>query len=616
MSESEADPQFEALLRYLKETRGFDFTGYKRSSLMRRVSRRMENMDVAGFDEYLDFLQVHPEEFSPLFNTILINVTSFFRDSDTWDLLTAQVIPELLEHKGDDPIRVWSAGCAAGQEAYGLAMVLAEAMGAKAFRNRVKIYATDVDEDALAHARTATYVHRDLEGLSPERLERHFDRIDDDRYTFTKDLRRSVIFGRNDLVQDAPISRIDLLACRNTLMYFNGETQARMLQRLHFALVPGGVLFLGKAETLLTHGGLFSPIDSRRRFFRKVALRQPNTREIFLGSRQPTADSRSDPARLQAEALAASPLPVVVVDSSGSLAMSNRQADKLFGLTERDIGRPFQDLEMSFRPAELRSSLIQATKERQLQWVRGIDWLREGGEHMHLDVQVMPLMEPDGSGLGVSLTFIDMTPYQLLQDDLDYSKRRLESAYEQLQSSGEELETTNEELQSTIEELETTNEELQSTNEELETMNQELQAMNDELQSTTDIQLDRVAGVDDRNIFVEAVLASLQTGIVVVSGDLRVRSWSAWAEEQWGLRADEAVGRVVSDLDIGLPVDEIEQLVTAALVEGATRIEREFDAVNRRGRAVRIRLSATSLMNGGGPESVVLTLDSSEAVAD
>jgi len=614
MTEPELDPQFEALLRYLKEGRGFDFTGYKRTSLMRRVSRRMEDVEVPGFDEYLDFLQVHPEEFTPLFNTILINVTSFFRDPEAWDQLTTQIVPELLLRKEAEPIRVWSAGCAAGQEAYGLAMVLAEALGIDEFRKRVKIYATDVDDEALAQARASTYATRDLDGLSPERLERHFDRVDDTRFTIVKELRRNVIFGRNDLVQDAPISRIDLLACRNTLMYFNGETQARMLQRLHFALVPDGVLFLGKAETLLTHGGLFTPIDGRRRFFRKVALRQPNTREVFAttGRPEPVVDVQPDISRLQREALAANPLPIVVVSSTGHVAMVTQEADKLFGLTDRDIGRPFQDLEMSFRPAELRSSLIQATKERRTQWVRDVEWLRAGGERTWLDVQVTPLMDVDGSALGISLAFMDVSRYKLLHDDLEHANRQLATAYEQLQSSGEELETTNEERQSTIEELETTNEELQSTNEELETMNQELQSMNDELQSSTDVQLDRAADVDTRNVFIEAVLGSLQTGIVVVSSDLRVREWSPWAEEQWGIRSDEAVGRVVSDLDIGLPVDDIEKLVTSVLREGSGRIERVFDAVNRRGRTVHVRVSATSLLDGGGADSVVLVLDSRE----
>ena len=269
---TEPDPQFEALLTYLKEARGFDFTGYKRSSLMRRVSRRMSQAGIESYSDYLDHLQVHPDEFTALFNTILINVTGFFRDPEAWDHLRAEVLPPIIA--GEGPIRIWSAGCASGQEAYTLAIAFAEALGPEEFRRRVKIYATDVDEDGLNQARHASYNEREITGLPPEYGERYFEVVGT-RYTFRSDLRRSVIFGRNDLIQDAPISRIDLLVCRNALMYFNAETQSRILSRFHFALAAEGVLFLGKAEMLLSHGDLFTPVDLKRRIFRKVARHPP-----------------------------------------------------------------------------------------------------------------------------------------------------------------------------------------------------------------------------------------------------------------------------------------------------------------------------------------------------
>jgi two-component system CheB/CheR fusion protein len=259
------DPHFELLLVYLKESRGFDFTGYKRSSLVRRVNRRMSQVGIPDYQEYLDYLQVHPDEFTALFNTILINVTGFFRDPDAWDYLRAEVLePLVLSRPADSVIRVWSAGCASGEEAYTLAIALVETLGPEAFRERVKIYATDVDEEQLNEARQATYGEREMQTMPPQLLERYFEQSGN-RFSFRKDLRRSVIFGRNDLVQDAPISRIDLLTCRNTLMYFNAETQSKILGRFHFALADSGVLFLGKAEMLLSHGSLFVPIDLKRR---------------------------------------------------------------------------------------------------------------------------------------------------------------------------------------------------------------------------------------------------------------------------------------------------------------------------------------------------------------
>jgi two-component system CheB/CheR fusion protein len=173
----QADPEFESLLLYLKETRGFDFTGYKRASLVRRVTRRMSQLSVRGYSEYVEYLEVHPEEFTALFNTILINVTGFFRDPEAWQYLQSDVLPKLIASKDPaDSIRVWSAGCASGEEAYSLAMLLAETMGVDAFRKRVKIYATDVDQHALNHARHATYEPKDMEPVPPDWVDRYFEK--------------------------------------------------------------------------------------------------------------------------------------------------------------------------------------------------------------------------------------------------------------------------------------------------------------------------------------------------------------------------------------------------------------------------------------------------------
>jgi two-component system CheB/CheR fusion protein len=270
MSASKQAQEFEALLEYLKHSRGFDFTDYRRTSLRRRVNKRMNTVGIKGFRNYLDYLEVHPDEFTDLFNTILINVTTFFRDAPAWDYLAREIIPRIVEGKtADDPIRVWSAGCASGEEAYTLVIVLAETLGTEKFRRQVKIYATDVDEEALALARQARYSARDLQPVPYELRDRYFEWVRK-RYAFRPDLRRSVSFSHHDLVQEAPISRLDLLVCRNTLMYFNAETQARILGRFHSALKDNGFLFLGKAEILLAHADLFSLIDLKRRIFSKV----------------------------------------------------------------------------------------------------------------------------------------------------------------------------------------------------------------------------------------------------------------------------------------------------------------------------------------------------------
>src|SRR5262245_55830999 len=219
----------------------------------------MRTMNTNSYTDYLDYLEVHPDEFVRLFNAILINVTAFFRDASAWNHLRQELLPAQLEALGPDrPIRVWSAGCASGEEAYSIAMTLADLLGTEDFTRRVKIYGTDVDEEALQTARQATYSEKELDAVPEELRTRYFERAGE-RYAFRADLRRSIIFGRLDVLRDAPISRLDLLMCRNTLMYFNAETQAQVIARFHFALNDTGILVLGKAETLLSHSARFEP---------------------------------------------------------------------------------------------------------------------------------------------------------------------------------------------------------------------------------------------------------------------------------------------------------------------------------------------------------------------
>ncbi|MFC8192872.1 CheR family methyltransferase [Cellulomonas sp. NPDC057328] len=602
------DPQFEALLRHLKEHRGFDFTGYKRQSLVRRVRRRMDDVGADGFEDYQDRLTADPDEYAALFDTVLINVTSFLRDTDAWEYLREQVLPGLLD--GGRRLRAWSAGCSTGQEPYTLAMELCDLLGPAAFRDRVKIYATDADEGALRVARAATYAERQVAGLDERRLRAYFERVGD-QYVIRKDLRRAVIFGRNDLVQDAPISHVDLLLCRNTLMYLDAPTQAEVVRRLHFALEPGGVLFLGKAEMLLSHTELFQPLELKRRFFRKTGsppVERRGTRDVPGRPVEPDLDATS--VRLRDEALHTAPAAQVVLAADGTLVASNRRADALFGLGARDVGRPFQDLEMSYRPVELRSAVEQATAERRAVWVRDVRWERPTADLLWLDVQVVPLAAADATPLGTTVIFNDVTRHRRLQAELEHANRQLESAYEELQSANEELETMNEELQSTVEELETTNEELQSTNEELETMNEELQSMNDELHASNEELRVRTLEVDELNRFMESVLAGLRVGVAVVDADLRVLAWNSRASDLWGVREDEALGRPLEDLDIGLPVAPLEPLVHAQLrhADGSRTVR--VQAVNRRGHAIALDVTSSPLRSAGGrPPGVILLMD-------
>lgn len=366
MSRVQDDPQFEALLQYLKRTRGIDFTAYKRPSLMRLTRKRMQRMGIESFNEYLDYLEANPLEISDLFDSLLLNVTTFFRDISAWNWLAQEVIPRLVEDKRDgEVIRVWSAGCASGEEVYTIAIFLAEALGEEEFRKRVKIYATDLDEGAVARGRLATYSARGVRDVPEHLREKYFD-ISRTLYTFRSDLRRCVIFGRNNLLQDAPIGHLDLLICRNTLMYFNAEAQAHVLARFHFALKNKGFLFVGKAEMLLTHANLFTPVNLKYRIFakhNKVTLRDRLLVITEAGNTE-VGNHLMRNMRLRDEAFEYLPIAQIVIDINGNLAVVNRQARLLFNISNQDLGRPLQDLEVSYRPAELRSRIEPAYAER------------------------------------------------------------------------------------------------------------------------------------------------------------------------------------------------------------------------------------------------------------
>jgi two-component system CheB/CheR fusion protein len=597
MVADETVPDFEGLLHYLRETRGFDFTGYKRPSLERRVQRRLEQVGIASYPEYVDFLEVHPDEFTELFNTILINVTSFFRDPLAWEHLVEDVVPDIVRAKGATaPIRVWSAGCSSGQEPATLAMAFAKALGLDDYRDRVKIYATDVDEEALTTARTAVYRERDIAAV-PEQYREYFEPAGD-RYAFSKELRRSMIFGRHDVIQDAPISRVDLLLCRNVLIYFNADTQATILNRFNFALNDDGYLFLGKAEMLLTQTGLFVPADLRRRVFRKAPSTTGRGRQGRGGFEMPLAENE----HLRRRAFDANTAAQVVLDAQGRLALVNERAGMLFDLGPRDVGRPFQDLDLSYRPVELRGHLDEVRDQRRAVRLKHIEWLRVGSDRMYLDVHLTPLLDgPDNELLGVTISFSDVTRFQELQVELEHANIELETAYEELQSTNEELETTNEELQSTVEELETTNEELQSTNEELETMNEELQSTNDELQVTNQQLRDRTGEVNRANSFLNAIVSSLGGAVAVLDEDLRIRLWSSQAAELWGLRADEVQGVPLATLDIGLPVAEVAAPIRRVVSDHGHSETVEVDGHDRRGRNVRLTVRVSPLRaNGDG----------------
>ncbi|HKB21174.1 MAG TPA: CheR family methyltransferase [Gaiellaceae bacterium] len=608
------ESEFEVLLKFIKENRGFDFSGYKRPSLHRRIEKRMQDAGVPTYAEYLKRLKSDEEEFAQLFDTILINVTGFFRDPPAWEYLRKELVPKIVAAKGgDDQIRIWSAGCATGEEAYSLAMIFADELGDDNFADRVKIYATDIDERALSEGRHGIFAADQVKDVPPEHRERYFESADS-RFVFSMDLRRAVIFGRNDLLVDPPISRIDLISCRNTLMYFNPDVQRRILLNFHFALLPTGYLFLGRSETLLTRSNLFVALDLKKRVFSRGVREdmQEQLREMIEGERPPIV-ALPEAERIRQASFEAAPIAQLVVDPAGHLAAANMQARALFSLSQRDLGRPLQDLELSYRPVELRSVIEQAYAAHHTVSLRDVEWVR-GSDARSYDIQVGPLHAHDGSLVGMSITFAETTRYRKLQEANELQKERLETAYEELQSTAEELETTNEELQSTNEELETTNEELQSTNEELETMNEELQSTNEELNTMNDELRLRTEDLHAVNSFLESILGGLHAGVAVTDRELRIQAWNERARDLWGLHASEVHGQHLMNLDIGLPVDQVMPLLRGVLNDGSQDGEITLEATNRRGRPILCRVRV-SPMNGpeGGVSGAILVMDEVES---
>jgi two-component system CheB/CheR fusion protein len=359
----------------------------------------------------------------------------------------------------------------------------------------------------------------------------------------------------------------------------------------------------------------FAPIDLKRRVFAKVprAVRRPRLAVVA----ETGIPVRTDQDVVRDAATDAVPIAFLAIDGDGTLAVANLQSRALFGLRQRDIGRPFKDLEVSFRPVELRSRIDQVVSEGHAVSLREVEWLA-GPETRFVDVHITPLVAPTGGTVGIGISFVEGTRYRRLQEELQESRRESETAYEELQSTVEELETTNEELQSTNEELETTNEELQSTNEELETMNEELQSTNEELETMNDELNMRTDDLNQTNAFLDAVLGSLDVGVAVVDGELEVQAWNQGARDLWGLMPEEVVGRHFLNLDIGLPLDRLRNPIREALRDGDGGPRHlRLDAVNRRGRPIGCTVTLTPLQGPTGDRHGVIvmmqTVDSDES---
>ncbi|HEV7732134.1 MAG TPA: chemotaxis protein CheB [Candidatus Binatia bacterium] len=596
----------EQLLRIfgmLRTATGVDFRHYKLATIERRLQRRLVLHRLTRLDEYLPLLRDTPDEVQALYRDILIHVTRFFREPQSFAALAEHVLPRVFDEHRDGAVRAWVVGCATGEEAYSLAIAMIEYLEGRGDRTPIQIFATDVSEDAVQRARIGLYPPSIAADVSPERLRRFFTKVDGG-YRISKIVRDLCVFARQDITRDPPFSKLDLILCRNVLIYLQAGLQSKLLGVFHYALTSSRFLMLGHAETIGTHTDLFELLDRRHRLYVRKATHRIAIAGFPLAARsannapppRPTALAREDTRAVQNEAnrvlLDRYSPPGVVVDAdlqithfrgqtgpylepaSGdpSLSLFKMARDGLLlGLREA-----IDDVRRTNRPARREALRV----ERDGAW-RSVDvevLPLQGSSARHLLVLFESSVAPPAARTVQPL--VEPTAVSPLAEELAASRnylqsvvQELEAANEELQSANEEILSSNEELQSTNEELDTAKEELQSTNEELNTVNEELRERNEELSRVNSDLLN--------------ILGSVRIAILIVSTDLRIRRFTPMAERVLNLLPGDIgrpIGHIVPDIDC----PDLERLIREA-IDTVAMVEREVQDRAGTWYALRIR---------------------------
>ena len=590
---------FRKICLLLRASAGVDFLQYKPATISRRIARRMALQKIEGIEKYLLLLRRDDSEVEALYQDILVHVTSFFRDAEAFQALRTKVLPHIVAHKTTGhPIRIWVPGCSTGEEVYSVAVLLVEALGDQSGQVRVQMFGTDISEPAVQQARGAIYPESSLATVSQARLRRFFVKVERG-YQVNKTIRELCVFARHDLTKDPPFSNLDLISCRNVLIYMGAGLQKKTVETFHYALRPGGYLFLGKSESLSAHASLFSLEDRKHKIFsRKLALTLPRVaaasprastdRGLPEGAPPaPEFDLRKEAERMLLERLAPA---AMVVDPD--LRVVHFQGDTRLYVAPA-IGEPSFHLLRILRPelvVEVRAAIQKVKKKGGAADTGAIRLVGDGGMK-RIRVEVLPLRGRRTKGFDFLLLFheaaVPRSPEDArgkdnvraeitgkgaarevvrLRRELNTSHECLrslvedhESTYEELNAANEEVLSANEELQSTNEELETTKEELQSSNEELTTLNEELQNRNAELgQLANDI---------------SNLLVGVNIPIAILDRDLRIRRFTPMAEKVMNLIAAD-VGRPFGHISSNLMVADWDQLF-AEVLEQLRTVERE-----------------------------------------
>jgi two-component system, chemotaxis family, CheB/CheR fusion protein len=573
------------ILLLLRARTGHDFFVYKASTIRRRIERRINVHQLPGPQQYQRLLQENPHELDLLFKELLIGVTHFFRDAEAFNALAKTVVPKLLaSHPAEAPVRVWVAGCASGEEAYSLAMTLQEGMDKLKKRFPVQIFGTDLDDEAIHVARVGFYPEGIARDVRPQRLGRFFIK-EDGGYRIKKEIREMVIFAPQNVLKDPPFTKLDLVTCRNLLIYVKSAAQARLLSLFHYALKPGGVLFLGTSESITGLGDHFTVMNKKFKIFERKDAGAGSARPPEFAMTDIKPDARpADPGdvgeRTRNHLLSAliektlltryAPASVIVNDRGDILYIHGRTGDYL----EPSTGQPrLNILEMAREGLrlELPSALRRAATQKS-EVVREHVRVRTNGHFSSVRLTVAKLTEPESVRGLLLVTFSTepaakipaaarktslRTKAPLSRGHVSDLERELQYTRETLQSTVEELQTSNEELKSTNEELQSTNEELQSANEELETSKEEMQSLNEELQTVNAQLQGKLDDLAQANDDMQNLLNSTNIATIFLDQNLRIKRFTAEATKLVKLIPSD-VGRPIGDLASNLHYDGLE----------------------------------------------------------
>jgi two-component system, chemotaxis family, CheB/CheR fusion protein len=592
----EALPEIYGILR---NQVGHDFSGYKTKTFMRRVQRRMQVSQLRTVPGYVERLRQDPQEVGALFRDLLINVTNFFRDEDAFETLATTIMPKLFEGRGaDETVRIWVPGCATGEEVFSIAILVREQMDRLVAIPRVQIFATDIDERALVVARAARYPESLLDSVSPERRARFFI-SDGGSYVVSKDVRELCVFSPHSVIRDPPFSRIDLVSCRNLLIYFGVDVQNQVIPTFHYALRPDGYLFLGSAENVSQFNDLFAPIDKRHRIFRRRSDVAPSIRlPMVLHGLQAGRASEAMPRRLQLGGIALrqavddqvlerfSP-PHVVVNHDGDVVYYSTRTGKYL---EAPAGAPTRQLLTMARKGlrlDLRTLFREAVETGRAATRDGISVESENGRVQIVNLTIEPLGDRAAGEPLFLVLFSDhgpvlsreeaLTRAQTMQDGVTvHTERELRETRDRLQSTIEEYETALEELKSSNEELVSVNEEMQSTNEELEASKEELQSVNEELHTVNAELNGKIDALDRANSDLQNLFESTDVATIFLDKTLVIRSFTPAVTKIFNVRPTDK-GRPITDLSSKLDLNSFASDIQKVFSDGGS-IEKRVNA--------------------------------------